>query len=52
VPKARVEGNRAIHVRTPDFLSLAASVSVPTTKRNVWDEVLRTTRISRARARR
>jgi AbrB family looped-hinge helix DNA binding protein len=49
----RVEGNRAILARTPDFLSLAGSVSVPAAKRNVaWDEVLRKTRTSRARARR
>jgi AbrB family looped-hinge helix DNA binding protein len=49
----RVEGNRAILARTPDFLSLAASVSVPAAKRNVaWDEVLRKTHTSRARARR
>ena len=49
----RVEGNRAILARTPDFLSLAGSVSVPAAKRNVtWDEVLRRTRTRRARARR
>ena len=49
----RVEGNRAILARTPDFLSLAGTVSVPAAKRNVaWDEVLRKTRTSRARARR
>jgi antitoxin PrlF len=49
----RVEGNRAILARTPDFLSLAGSVSVPAAKRNVaWDDVLRKTRTSRARARR
>lgn len=49
----RVEGNRAILARTPDFLSLAGTVSVPAAKRNVaWDEVLRRTRSSRARARR
>jgi antitoxin PrlF len=49
----RVEGNRAILARTPDFLSLAGSVPVPAAKRNVaWDEILRKTRTSRARARR
>jgi antitoxin PrlF len=49
----RVEGNRAILARTPDFLSLAGSVPVPAAKRNVsWDEVLRRTRAGRIRARR
>lgn len=49
----RVEGNRAVLARTPDFLSLAGSVPVPAAKRNVsWDEVLRRTRASRIRARR
>ena len=49
----RVEGNRAILARTPDFLSLAGSLSVPAAKRNVaWDEILRKTRTTRARARR
>lgn len=49
----RVEGNRATIARTPDFLGLAGSVPVPPTKRNAaWDEVLRRTRATRARARR
>jgi antitoxin PrlF len=49
----RVQGNRAILARTPDFLSLAGTVSVPASRRNVaWDEVLRRTRTSRASARR
>ena len=49
----RVEGNQAILARTPDFLSLASSVRVPAARRNVsWDDVLRTTRSSRARKRR
>jgi antitoxin PrlF len=49
----RVEGNRAILARTPDFLDLAGSVRVPAAKRNVaWDEVLRRTRADRAAARR
>lgn len=44
----RVEGNRAVLARIPDFLSLAGSVTVPATKRNVaWDEVIRTTRATR-----
>jgi antitoxin PrlF len=47
----RVEGNRAVMARTPDFLDLAASIRVPAAKRNVaWDDVLRRTRAARARA--
>lgn len=49
----RVEGQRAVLARTPDFLELAGSISVPAAKRNVaWDEVLRRTRAERAAARR
>lgn len=49
----RVEGNRAVLARTPDFLDLAASIRVPAAKRNVaWDEVLRRTRSDRAATRR
>ena len=49
----RVEGDRAIIARTPDFLGLAGSVSVPAAKRSVaWDEVLRRTRAARAHTRR
>ncbi len=49
----RVEGNRAVLARTPDFLTLAKAVRVPAVKRNVaWDEVLRRTRVARAAARR
>ncbi len=45
----RVEGNRAVVARTPDFLDLAGSIRVPAAKRNVaWDEVLRRTRSGRA----
>jgi AbrB family looped-hinge helix DNA binding protein len=48
-----VEGNRAVLARTPDFLSLAGSMAVPAAKRNVvWDEVIRTTRSTRAAKRR
>ena len=48
----RVEGNRAIVARTPDFLDLAGSIRVPAAKRNVaWNEVLRRTRSERASAR-
>lgn len=49
----RVEGNRAVLARTPDFLDLAGTVVVPAAKRNVaWDEVIRRTRTTRAAARR
>ena len=45
----RVDGNRAVLARTPDFLSLAGSIRVPAAKRNVaWDEVIRRTRSNRA----
>ena len=49
----RVEGNRAVLARTPDFLELAGSIPVPAAKRNMaWDEVIRRTRSARAAARR
>ena len=49
----RVEGNRAVLARTPNFLDLAGSIRVPAAKRNVaWDEVLRRTRADRAKTRR
>ena len=49
----RVEGNRAVLARTPDFLSLAGTIKVPASRRNVaWDDVIRKTRASRADARR
>jgi AbrB family looped-hinge helix DNA binding protein len=45
----RVEGNRAVLARTPDFLSLAGTIKVPAAKRNAaWDEVIRRTRRARA----
>ena len=48
----RVEGNRAILARTPDFLDLAGTISVPASKRNVaWDDIVRRTRADRATAR-
>jgi antitoxin PrlF len=48
----RVEGNRAVIARTPDFLDLAGSIRVPAAKRNVaWDDVIRRTRSERAAAR-
>lgn len=49
----RVEGNRAVLARTPDFLSLAGTVAVPAARRNAaWDDVIRKTRSERAKARR
>ncbi len=49
----RVEGNRAVLARTPDFLDLAGSITVPAAKRNVaWDEVIRRTRSTRSTSRR
>lgn len=49
----RVEGNRAVLARTPDFLDLAGSIRVPAAKRNVaWDEVIGRTRTARTSSRR
>lgn len=49
----RVEGNRAVLARTPEFLTLAGTIRVPAAKRNVaWDVVIRRTRSDRAAARR
>ena len=49
----RVEGDRAVLSRTPDFLSLAGTIRVPAAKRNVaWDDVVRRTRSDRTPARR
>ncbi len=48
----RVEGNRAVLARTPDFLDLAGTIAVPAAKRNVaWDEVIRRTTNARAAVR-
>ncbi len=49
----RVERSRALLAKTPDFLELAGTVSVPAAKRGTpWDEVLRRTRTERAGRRR
>ena len=49
----RVEGNRAVIARTPDFLELAGTITVPAAKRNMaWDEVIRRARATRAPSRR
>lgn len=48
----RVEGNRAVLARTPDFLSLAGSITVPAGQRNAaWDDIVRRTRTARTRHR-
>lgn len=49
----RVEGNRAVLARTPDFLSLAGTIEVPADRRNAaWDTVIGTARSARAADRR
>lgn len=49
----RVEGNRAVLARTPNFLELAGSIAVPAEKRNAaWDDVVRSTRASRSATKR
>ncbi len=49
----RVEGNRAVLARTPNFFELAGTIKVPAAQRNVaWDEVIRRTRTARAAQRR
>ena len=49
----RVEGTRAVLARTPDFLSLAGTITVPAARRNAaWDDVIHKTRSARADARR
>ena len=49
----RVEGERATLARTPHFLDLAGTVTVPAAKANAsWDDVLASTRARRAAARR
>lgn len=45
----RVEGNRAVLARTPDFLTLAGTIKVAAALRNVaWDDIIRKTRATRA----
>jgi antitoxin PrlF len=49
----RVERSRAVIAKTPSFLDLAGTVSVPAEKRGTaWDDVLRRTRSERAGRRR
>lgn len=45
----RVERSRAVVAKTPNFLELAGSVSVPAAKRgSSWDDVIRGTLAERA----
>jgi antitoxin PrlF len=47
-----VESDRAVLAKTPNFLELAGTVSVPPSKRGTpWDDVRRRSRAARARAR-
>jgi antitoxin PrlF len=49
----RVERSKAVIAKTPSFLDLARTVSVPAEKRGTaWDDVLRRTRTERAGRRR
>lgn len=46
----RLQGNQAILSRSPDFLALGGTISVPAAKRDVsWDDVIRRTRAARSR---
>lgn len=48
----RVERSRAVIAKTPEFLSLAGTVAVPTNKRGTpWDDIISRTRHERARRR-
>ena len=48
----RVEGHRAVLARTPDFLDLAGTITVPADKRGAaWDDVVAEARRSRAKRR-
>ena len=43
----RVEGDRAVLARTPEFLSLTGTIAVPAAERNVaWDDIIRSLRAS------
>ena len=46
----RIEGNQATLKRTPDFVELAGTLSVPASKKNVsWDRVLKSAQSSRSK---
>lgn len=45
----RIEGNRAVIARTPDFLELAGQLRISVSKKNAaWDHVISSTRTNRA----
>ncbi len=45
----RIEGNRAIVARTPDFIELAGTLRIPASKKNAaWDHVIKSAHASRA----
>ena len=45
----RIETDRVVVSRTPDFLALAGSIEVPASRRNAaWDHVIKRTRSERA----
>jgi AbrB family looped-hinge helix DNA binding protein len=45
----RIEGNRAVVARTPDFLELAGTLRIPANKKDAaWDNVIKSTRAIRA----
>jgi antitoxin PrlF len=49
----RVEGDRAVMARTPDFVSLAGTIEVPRARRRAdWGDVVREVRSARAKHRR
>ncbi|MFZ4719249.1 MAG: AbrB/MazE/SpoVT family DNA-binding domain-containing protein [Ilumatobacteraceae bacterium] len=49
----RVEGDRAVLARTPDFLALAGTIEVPAARRGApWAEAVDVARVRRAAARR
>jgi len=46
----RVEGERAVLARTPNFLEFAGTFKITASKRNVaWDQIVKSTRASRAK---
>lgn len=48
----RVDGDRLVLARTPDFLSLAGTIRVSPARRNAtWDDVIKKTRAARANKR-
>ena len=45
----RIDGNRAVVARTPDFLELAGKLRIPASKKNAaWDHVIKRAHASRA----